>query len=163
MWRAVLSIPVILILLGCASTGANREASSGDAISNSPSPAIHWHSLAEGSKLAKEQRKPIVVDFFVSEGCPRCARMIKEVYSDEKVIEIMNADFIPVRINLAGELTEEERQLGEAHDYRHDCLLLFLDSEGKVIEQPGGKKLCFADYVGPDWFVEYLKYVKKTQ
>ncbi|MGW8180601.1 MAG: thioredoxin family protein [bacterium] len=163
MWRNVLYVPAILIMLGCASTSTNQKDTVTGESDNLSASSIHWHSLSEGRKLAMDQGKPMVVDFFVPQGCPRCARMIKEVYSDARVIEAMNRDFIPIRIDLGGELTKEERQLGEAHDYRSDCLLLFLDSGGDVIEQPGGKKLCFADYVSPELFVEYLNYIRKNQ
>lgn len=157
-----------VLFWGCATTESNHTlhekhlGEGSETASVPPETGIAWHSLSEGRMLASEKKMPMIIDFYVPAGCPRCEAMSKNVYSDPNIIETMNRDFIPIRINLAKELTEEEKSLGEKYSYRQDCLLLFLDRKGDVIEEPGGKKLCFANYVGPDWFLEYLKYIKKN-
>lgn len=118
--------------------------------------AIRWRSLSEGQRIARKERKPVVVDFYVPSSCPRCARMEQSVYSVPEVIERMNRDFVPVRIDLSRELDVWEKDLGERYGYREDCLLLFLDPDGRIVADPAGRDLCFADYIPPDRFMEYL-------
>jgi len=121
---------------------------------------VNWHSLKDGVKKAKLEKKPILVDFGIVKGCPRCEFLMKNVYSKDEIVKKINSDFIPVFISLMKELTPEEKALGEKYDYKNDCLLLFLDSEGNIIKDPGGKKMCFADKVEPEVFIKYLEQVK---
>ncbi len=121
---------------------------------------VNWHSLEEGLQKAKIEKKPMIVDFGIGKGCPRCEFLQKNVYSKDEIVKKINSDFIPVFINLMKELTPEEKALGEKYDYKNDCLLLFLDSEGNIIKDPGGKKMCFADKVEPGVFMKYLEQVK---
>ena len=124
---------------------------------------IKWLSLKEGLKKASAEKKPIIVDFAVAEGCPRCEAMQKNVYSDKDIAGKINSDFIAVFINLGQKLAPEEERLGQQYDFKNDCLLLFLDSDGAVIKDPSGKRLCFAENVEPEWFIKYLDMVKKQQ
>jgi len=117
---------------------------------------VKWHTLAEGTKKAEAEKKPCVVDFFFPGGCPRCDRMDANVYSNPEVAAKLNADFIPILIDLSKPLSAKEQKLGERYDYKNECLLLFMDYKGNVIEDPSGKKLCFADYVDAEWFNKHL-------
>lgn len=121
---------------------------------------IHWWRLSEGLVAAKAQNKPLVVDFYTPEECARCRAMEKYVYSVPEIIRKLNTEFIPVRVDLSKPLTAQERALGEKYDYKNDCLLLFLDPQGEVIELEG-QKLCFVDYVPPEWFLRYLQEGKR--
>lgn len=140
-------VPVVLSLAAALLAAPAVEGAGG---------GIRWRSLSEGQRIAKKERKPVVVDFFVPSSCPRCARMEKNVYGEPKIIERMNRDFVPVRIDLSRDLDVWEKDLGERYGYMEDCLLLFLDPDGRIIEDVAGRNLCFADYVPPDRFLEYL-------
>jgi hypothetical protein len=71
-------------------------------------------------------------------------------------------DFIPIKIDLTKPLLAEEEAFGNKFEFKHDCLLLFLDHNGEVISDPGGKRLCFIDSLDPEWFVGYLDMIKNS-
>jgi thioredoxin-related protein len=121
---------------------------------------VKWYKLKEGREKARAEKKPMIVDFFYDERCPRCAFLQKEVYDNPSIAAKIMADFIPVRIDLTGKLTEDEEQLGKQYDYKNDCLLLFLDHNGTLVKQPDGTKLCFIDKVDPGQFIKYLDTVR---
>lgn len=121
---------------------------------------VNWHSLKDGMAKAGLEKKPVLVDFGIGKGCPRCEFLQKNVYSKDEIVKKINSDFVPVFVNLSKELTPEEKALGEKYDYKSDCLLLFLDFEGNIIKDPQGKKMCFVDKVEPEVFIKYLEQVK---
>lgn len=123
---------------------------------------ISWFSLKEGSEKAGAEKKPLIVDFFYGKGCPRCEIIQKNVYDDPTIAKKIMADFVPVRIDLTKQLTPEEEALGTKYEYKMDCLLLFMDHKGEVIEDPSGKRLCFVENIEPDWFVSYLDMIRNT-
>ncbi len=120
---------------------------------------VNWNSLEEGMKKSKAEGKPMLVDFAVHEGCERCEFLQANVYSRDTIVDRINKDFIPIFIDLAQTLTPEERALGEKHEYHDDCLLLFLDHNGKPIFDKDDGKMCFADNIEPEVFMDYLNYV----
>ena len=122
--------------------------------------AVKWFSLKEGTAKAKAEKKPLVVDFFFGEGCPRCVFLEKEVYSNTAIAKKLNDDFVPIRIDLTKDLTRDEEDLGNRFSYKKDCMLLFLDPEGNIVKDTKGKDLCFIDKVDPEWFIGYLDQVK---
>lgn len=121
---------------------------------------IKWYSLKEAKEKARIERKPMIVDFAVAQGCPRCEAMQKNVYSKKEIADKINKDFIPVLIDLAKELTAEEKRLGEEYDFKNDCLLLFLDPDGRILKDPSGKRLCFMDAVDTEVFLRYLDFIR---
>ncbi|HAM52584.1 MAG TPA: hypothetical protein DCP92_18490 [Nitrospiraceae bacterium] len=124
------------------------------------SEGVKWLSLKEGIEKAKTENKPIIVDFFFGKGCPRCEKLQSNVYSNPAIAKKIMDDFVPVMVDLKKKLSKEEEELGKKYDFKNDCLLLFLDPEGNIIKDPGGKRLCFVDYVEPDAFIQYLDMVK---
>ena len=123
---------------------------------------IKWTSLKQVIEKAKIEKKPVIVDFFFGKGCPRCEVLEKTVYSSPAIAKKVMDDFIPIRIDLTKTLTAEEEKLGNQYDFKNDCLLLFLDHEGHVMKDPGGKRLCFIDSVEPEPFIKYLDYVRAS-
>ena len=142
-------IMVFLFLLVCHSSSFATD-------------GIQWYSLKDGMEKAKQEKKPSIVDFWYGEECPRCARLQKEVYSDPLISKKIMDDFVPIKVDLTKDLTEEEEALGNKFDFKHDCLLLFLDHNAEVISDTQGKRLCFMDSVDPEWFVAYLDMIKRS-
>lgn len=142
-----LAFPLIIIVLAISSNAFG-------------SAEIKWVTLKEGVEKAKIEKKPMIVDFFFGKGCPRCEVLEKAVYSDASIARKVMDDFIPIRVDLTKTLTPEEEKLGNQYDFKNDCLLLFLDHEGNVMKDPGGKRLCFIDTVEPEAFIRYLDFVK---
>jgi len=146
--RVFVFLFVIGLLFGCA--GMEKKAAAEE---------ITWYKLSEGKELAKEQKKPMMVDFYYSGECPRC-RLMDEAYANPEIARKLNADFIPIRIELSSAISKEEDELGQKYGYGHDCLLVFLDSNGDVIEE-AGERLCFVQPVDEKWFLEHLDLVKE--
>ena len=124
-------------------------------------PRVNWKSLEEGLSLSETLKKPLLVDFGVEEGCHRCAFMQKNIYGDDEILEKINTDFLPVFIDLSKPLSSREVALGEKYDFKHDCLLLFLNHKGEVIHNPEGMEMCFAGKIEPEVFIDYLEYIIK--
>ena len=118
---------------------------------------VAWISLDEGETLARSSGKPLLVDFFVREGCGRCEKMDANVYNDPEIAAYINANFVPVRIDLDSALTSAEAELGRRYDYNYECLLLVLDSDMNVINDSEAGNLCFAGAVEPQAFIGYLE------
>ena len=59
---------------------------------------ITWYSLEEGLPLAKEQQKFIFIDFYTT-WCGYCKKMDKDVFSKAEVIDLLNNDYIAVKVN----------------------------------------------------------------
>jgi len=132
-------------------------------LSISASAEVRWYSLNEGTDKAKIEKKPMIVDFFFGKGCPRCEKLQKNVYDNAAISKKIMDDFIPIRVDLSKKLTLEEKTFGDKFEFKEDCLLLFLDYNGNVINGPGGQRLCFIDNVEPASFIEYLEFIKGTK
>jgi len=126
------------------------------------SEGVHWISLRDGTEKARTEKKPMIVDFFFGKGCPRCESLEKEVYENPSIAKKINDDFIPIRVDLTKKLSPEEEALGNKYEFKHDCLLLFLDYNGDIVKDTAGKRLCFLDKIDPEWFIDYLNMVKAS-
>lgn len=60
---------------------------------------VKWHTWNEGSKIAQELNKPMVV-FIHANWCHVCKRMESKVFSTEKISGLMNKDFIPIKLDI---------------------------------------------------------------
>lgn len=163
--QKILSSTTILLSLLLFSTlafthGTEKHGKGKDNISNKPDAKyawkVKWNSLDEGVKKARTVKKPMLVDFASHEGCPRCEFLQNNVYSKDEIVTKINRDFIPVLIYLGNDLTSDEQTLGEKHEFHNDCLLLFLDKNKEPIFDDQGKKMCFADEIEPQVFIQYL-------
>ena len=121
---------------------------------------VSWMSLKDGMAKAKTEKKPVLLDFFYGKGCPRCEFLQKQVYEDPAISKKIMDDFIPIRVDLTKPLSDDEEKLGEKYEFKHDCLLLFLDENGEILKDTLGKRLCFVDKVDPEWFISYLDMAK---
>lgn len=123
---------------------------------------VRWLTLSEGSARAKLEKKPMIVDFFFGKGCPRCEILEQGGYGDPAIAKRIMADFIPIRVDLTKELTKDEKALGDKYNYKNECLLLFLDSEGNIIKDPGGKPLSCATVIDSELLGRYMDTVKAS-
>lgn len=158
-----LFVPALAFLLTACATGPH-SGHLGTAHMRRDTPAsdipLRWHALPEGKRVAAAEHKPLLVDFYAPEGCSRCDKMAAHVYGNPEIARYIEEGFVLVRIDLTANLTREEIALGRKYDYNYDCLLVFLDPGGNVIEDLSGRRMCFTDYIEPQAFIDYLSRAK---
>lgn len=165
MRKFLIVISALAFLAACGGRGAHHGGHAGHgggSAARSSGSLVQWHRLADGKEKAWILEKPLLVDFFVPEGCDRCERMDRDLWGNPEIARLVNEGFVPVRIDLTRNLSREEIALGRKYDYNYDCLLVFLDYRGEVIEDAGGGRMCFADFVSADWFLGHLKHALAT-
>jgi len=66
---------------------------------------IKWHSFSEVIPLIEEEPKMVLVNVYV-DWCSWCKKMEKETFTNKEVIDYINANFHPVKMN--GENIDEK-------------------------------------------------------
>ncbi len=114
-----------------------------------------WIPIHEAQQKAVSTEKLIFVDVF-EVGCKYCRAMDREVFPDSTVRQVLDANYIPVRID--GNSTEPIEFSGQkisAKDFAQSKgayvfpTSLILDAEGNVIKKKTG-------YMGIDEFRQFL-------
>ena len=59
---------------------------------------LNWRSFEDAHKIAQTENKIILIDFY-TDWCGWCKKMDNETYSNEKIIDLLNEDFVTVKIN----------------------------------------------------------------
>ncbi|MDB0027464.1 thioredoxin family protein [Flavobacteriales bacterium] len=89
---------------------------------------IDWIPLEKAKKYAKKYDKNILV-FFYKKECPYCEEMKKETLSDQTVIDLININFLAVKIDSRTKDTiyynnkafgNQQPASSGRHDWRHD-------------------------------------------
>jgi thioredoxin-related protein len=89
---------------------------------------INWISLEKAKKYAKKYDKNIFV-YFYKKNCPYCEEMKRETLSDQTVIDLVNHNFFPVKIDSRTKDTiyynnkvfgNQQPESSARHDWRHD-------------------------------------------
>lgn len=147
------SILILLItaFLGVFAYYSLTNVTNPNVIENSP----EWIAISEAQKLAAESDKLIFVDVYEI-GCKYCRAMDREVFPDSTVRQVMDANYIPVRLN--GNSTEIISFSGKEYSSKEFAqnkgafvfpTSLILDTQGNVIKRRTG-------YMGVDEFRQFL-------
>ena len=89
---------------------------------------INWIPLEKAKKYAKKYDKNIFV-YFYKKDCPYCEEMKRETLSDQTVIDLINHNFFPVKIDSRTKDTiyynnkvfgNQQPESSGRHDWRHD-------------------------------------------
>lgn len=138
---------------------------------------ITWLDYDAGLAKAKNENKPILIDFTAS-WCGWCKRMDKETFSDPQVIKYIADNLVPVKVwgddtTKAGMITHEgermtQKALSTVYGVRGYPTFWFLDpAAGKIGPAPGYKKttdfLPLVEYVAGNHYktTSYENYLKK--
>ncbi|MGC2422901.1 MAG: DUF255 domain-containing protein [Nitrospirota bacterium] len=120
---------------------------------------VQWFSYDDALVKARKENKFVMVDFF-AQWCKWCKELDKTTYSDPKVAQAINADFVPVKVDSESlnKVTYEMRQitmsqLADKYSVSSYPTVYFLDKDGKKAEVLNG-------YLAPDEFLKYLQYIK---
>ena len=147
----------VFLLLGIVILGFNAVAQD----------KIKWHSIDEAIELASQEPRILVIDVY-TDWCGWCKRMDATTFSDPEVVEIMNTQFYPVKLDAEG---KEDILIGERtfkfvdngrRGYHEIAAIVtrgrlsyptisYVDAQGKVLEAAPGYKTA-------DQFRIYLAY-----
>jgi len=105
-----------------------------DSVKNVSETGIQFQKLTleEAKKLAKETGKLIFVDCYTV-WCGPCKRMAATAFLDEKVAEVYNENFINIKVEM--EKDADGPEMARLYKVRAYPTLLFLDENGKIVEQ----------------------------
>jgi thioredoxin-related protein len=148
----------ILIVFIIGSSQIYSDESSND---NSSQSEIIWYSLDEGLELAEENNKHLYIEF-MADWCGWCRKMEKDVYTEKEIIDLLNNDFISIRINgdskeeliFKGESISQQNLARNEFGVRGFPTLWFLKPDGTKLTMLRG-------YQTPDFLQDALIFVKE--
>ena len=59
---------------------------------------IEWHNYQNGMERSKFEKKKVFLHFY-ADWCMYCKKMEQSTFKDPDVIDALNQDFIPIRVN----------------------------------------------------------------
>ena len=112
---------------------------------------------------AAEQNKRVMI-YFHQDGCPYCARLVDENFTDPQIESFVKKNFDGIAINMWGDREVvtvggrdfTEKTFAEALKVQYTPTMLFLDERGKVALRLNG-------YYPPEQFRQALRYVALKQ
>lgn len=124
---------------------------------------LTWHSITDGLKLAAEQKKPLLVDFY-TDWCSWCKVMDEKTYSHHDVVKTLKSSFVLAKFN--PEKAEAFSYKGKKYTGQEFAKLIgvsgypttaFLKPDGSKIDAPAGY-IEFSRFNTMLAFVESKKY-----
>ncbi|MBI5190736.1 MAG: thioredoxin fold domain-containing protein [Nitrospirae bacterium] len=168
----VLALVAALVLMS-ASACDKKQGGTGKAEGG----GIAWMGYTEGMAKAKETGKPVFVDFY-TDWCHICKELDAGTFKDPSVIEMMNSDFVCIKVNAEGRniVTEfgkqmTELELAQSYQVTGYPTLWFFDRGGKPVgsmpgHPPAAQLKEFLTWISGGSFakgIEFEDYVKSRQ
>lgn len=122
------------------------------------SDTLTWHSFDTGLAEAAKQQKKLLVDVY-TDWCSWCKKMDKEVYTDRRIIDLLNENFVVVKLNAESskqltyngqEFTEREFAAALGVD-GYPTTVFFLPDSKPITRIPG--------FMEPKTFANVLAYI----
>ena len=120
----LLLLSLLLSTIGCV----EKEENTNDTVSLS----IAWMTFSEGLQKAKQEDKPVMVDFY-ADWCGPCRMMDQITYEDEKVIEEVMKNFVPVKVDV-----DVEQSLAYQFGIYSIPTIVYLDENGNEVYRTVG-------------------------
>jgi len=109
---------------------------------------IHWFSYDKGIKKMKAEHKKGYIHFY-TKWCTYCKIMEKKTFTNKRVIDYLNKNFVPIRINAQNKAEIDLVRKYAAYRYPGNY---FINADGSGIgSRPG--------FIPPDLFLSILKYI----
>ena len=158
MTTRIASIVIVVALLAVGLIALLRTSDGSSGSDGSAAKAITWHRFDEGVALARKENKKILIDVY-TDWCGWCKKMDKEVYTDEKVGQVIASNFIAVKLDAesqkgasyGGTLMNEASVAGALGATGYPTTV-FLDPEAKPITKIAG-------YMESKEFVKVLGFI----
>ena len=112
----------------------------------SASDSIKWRSYEEGMVLSKIEKKAVFLHFY-ADWCGFCRKMANSTFKDAALIEYLNDNFMPIRVN-----TDKEPETAGAYGVMGLPHTVFLTEMGEPIFSVPG-------YIATDPLMTMLKEV----
>ena len=136
--RKIKSAGLVILAFFCASLWVPQYAFSSD--------NVKWHSYKEGMESGKTNQKKVFL-YFYSDSCGYCEEMEKVTFKDISVIDILNKNFISVKVN-----ADKEKNAVSSYYVRGLPSNWFISENGETISNLPG-------YIPPGMFHSILKYI----
>ena len=107
---------------------------------------VDFKTYDKGIKLVKSLNKKAFIDFH-ADWCKYCIKMEKEVFTNKKVIEYLNDNFISITVD-----TEKEEKVASKYKIKGLPQLYFLMEDGSPIKYRPG-------FVEAEELLQALKYI----
>ncbi|SRR5713101_6346095 len=140
---------------------------------------LKWKSFDAGFAEAKKNKKKVMVDVY-TDWCGWCKRLDKDTYSNEKVIDYLNHQYVVVKMNAEStskvtykDSSYTEATLSHVFGITGYPTVIFFDASGEPINSLGGyvnaeRFLPIIQYIGGDYYKsmtwdEYQNNTKKVE
>ena len=124
----MLAVTLIIIIAGVAAA----------------SESINWRTYEEGMALSKIEKKKVFLHFY-ADWCGFCRKMANTTFKDSALIEYLNENFMPVRVD-----TDREPQTAGNYGVAGLPFTIFLTEMGEPIFSAPG-------YISTDVLMSMLK------
>lgn len=153
---------VLTVMLSVTLTASNETATAQDNAETEKKEII-WSAYDDGLLKAAETDKQVIVNF-TAKWCGYCRKMDREVFTDPRVIEMLNDHFVAVKVdgeskkelNINGYKITEKNLTVREFGVRGFPTFWFLESDGSKIGPLGG-------YVPAETLLEVLTYVQERR
>lgn len=123
--------------------------------------SVEWRDFNTGIRLAQEQKKPVVMDFY-AEWCGWCKKMEADVFEDGEVADRLKKNYITIRIHTDADPGETIRYKSHVLTKQEFLMMLgvqglptvvFMDKDGNLITKIPG-------FINKGMFLALLAYIK---
>ena len=142
-WLTVAPLLVVALALSGCQQNAGTTTSSPSATTGSPATAaahtpIQFTSDFDAAIATAGQEDKIVMLDVYTDWCTWCHKLDEEVYSDQKVADEVNKDFVALKVN--PEKGKANKEFVERYQVRGFPTILFLNGKGEEVHRLVGFK-----------------------